>query len=66
MDLSNSGGAEIDACREGAPKYIIDILGLDVFVNTLCRTLKNLPFVRAFTNKNKYQCTIFLVKKKTR
>ena len=52
MGLSNSGGAEIDACREGAPKYIIDILGLDVFVNTLCRALTNLPSVRAFTNKN--------------
>lgn len=35
----------------GAAKYIIDILGFVVFVNTLCLTLTNLPFVKTYTKE---------------
>ena len=40
------GRGMIQQFGDGAAKYIIDILGFHVFVNALCLTLLNLPFVK--------------------
>jgi hypothetical protein len=45
---TNSGRGKIHVLGDGAPKYIVDILGFPEFANALCLTLNSLPFVKAF------------------